>query len=105
MSRLIDADVLIKTIDSHCYPVQHDMTSIEPGMTRIGILQAIQEQPTIEPQRKKGWWIYTYTKPLGYICSECKKACCKYNFCPNCGADMRGEDDDIPIEYFESGGK
>lgn len=27
------------------------------------------------------------------------------NYCPNCGADMRGENDDIPIEYFESGGK
>ena len=49
MSRLIYADALMETINSHCYPVQHDMTSIEPGMTRIGILQAIQEQPTIKP--------------------------------------------------------
>ena len=47
--RLIDADALMETINSHCYPIRHDMTSIEPGMTRIGILQAIQEQPTIEP--------------------------------------------------------
>lgn len=49
--RLIDADALIETINRHCYPVQHDMTSIEPGMTRIGILQAIQEQLTVEPER------------------------------------------------------
>ena len=48
--RLIDADTLMETINKHCYPVQHDMTSIEPGMTRMGILQAIQEQPTIEPE-------------------------------------------------------
>ena len=47
--RLIGADALMETINRQCYPVQHDMTSIEPGMTRIGILQAIQEQPTIEP--------------------------------------------------------
>lgn len=42
-------------------------------------------------KRKTGKWIYTPTEPLGYICSECKKGCCRYNFCPNCGADMRGE--------------
>ena len=107
--RMIDADALIKTIDSHCYPVQHDMTSIEPGMTRIGILQAIQEQPTIETERKKGKWIeYNATGKKQWMCSEC---CAKEKnpkvarFCYWCGADMRGEDDDIPIEYFESGGK
>lgn len=55
--RLIDADALMEVINRHCYPIQHDMTSIEPGMTRIGILQAIQEQPTIEPKRKTGRWI------------------------------------------------
>lgn len=49
--RLIDADELMATLRHNCYPVQHDMTSIEPGMTLMGMLQAIQEQPTIEPQR------------------------------------------------------
>ena len=47
--RLIDGDALMDVINRNCYPVQHDMTSIEPGMTCVGILQAIQEQPTIEP--------------------------------------------------------
>ena len=112
--RAIDADALIKTIDSHCYPVQHDMTSIEPGMTRIGILQAIQEQPTIE-ERKTGKWIpqdnnktngmastLVYYYPKCSVCGHCDNYT---NFCPNCGADMRCEDDNIPMEYFESGGK
>lgn len=49
--RAIDGDALIEVINRHCYPVQHDMTSIEPGMTRIGILQAIHEQPTVQPER------------------------------------------------------
>ena len=53
--RLIDGDALMETINRHCYPIRHDMTSIEPGMTRIGILQAIQEQPTIEPERTGKW--------------------------------------------------
>ena len=52
--RPIDGDALMDVINCNCYPVQHDMTSIEPGMTCVGILQAIQEQPTIEPEPR---WI------------------------------------------------
>ena len=103
--RLIDADALMETINRHCYPVQHDMTSIEPGMTRIGILQAIQEQPTIEPERKKGKWIAVddYFNRISGRCSACGWEAHMYeddvvgmNYCPNCGADMRkdGEADD-----------
>ena len=41
----------------------------------------------------KGHWIEVDN---GYICSECdiiraKGTTGKYNYCPNCGADMRGE--------------
>ena len=106
--RLIDADALIKTIDSHCYPVQHDMTSIEPGMTRIGILQTIQEQPTVEPERKKGKWTNRWVQNGDQLrevreCSECRAVylrfydtvggfdCVPPKYCPNCGADLRGE--------------
>ena len=66
-------------------------------------------------ERKKGKWQITDAYPHNVYCSECHK---KYaqthwavwedgslprNFCPNCGTDMR-DDDDIPMEYFESGG-
>lgn len=99
--RLINADALMETINRHCYPVQHDMTSIEPGMTRIGILQAIQEQPTVEPERKTGKWIDDgtygdYHPHHAWHCSECEESVIEidtpwFKFCPNCGADMRGE--------------
>ena len=104
MMRAIDGDALIEVINRHCYPVQHDMTSVEPGMTRIGILQAIQEQPTIE-ERKKGAWTDNNACPFCGFQPWYERDIHTLSFCPNCGADLRGEDDDIPMEYFESGGK
>lgn len=75
------------------------------------------EQPTVEPERKRGKWIDEgfYADGHGahaFRCSECGGHIIEYDadpFCKWCGADMRGENDDIPddipIEYFESGGK
>ena len=54
--------------------------------------QIIDEQPTIE-ERKKGKWI-----DAQYPFSKCSICGCYFDtanneakFCPNCGADMRGE--------------
>ena len=51
-----------------------------------------------EPERKTGKWIKQYDEedyPLGCKCSECEKTYVMpggwANFCPNCGADMRGD--------------
>ena len=52
----------------------------------------------LEPERPKGEWIKDGSSSIAYRCSNCevlqhwspiKNG--KYNFCPNCGADMRGE--------------
>ena len=48
-----------------------------------------------EPERKKGKWEVFYPNhTYKYHCSECG-ANHKYmfDFCPSCGADMRGEND------------
>jgi len=51
--------------------------------------------PSIQSERKTGKWIkereewFTY---YPYKCTNCGKySRARYNFCPNCGADMRGE--------------
>ena len=47
----------------------------------------IRQLPSVQP--RKGKWI-------DGMCSECEESTQGFltNFCPNCGADMRGEQDD-----------
>lgn len=62
-------------------------------------VEAIRNLPPAQPEQpepKRGRWIYKtdlVTAPTGYWeCSECKEGRLLYeeNFCPHCGADMRG---------------
>ena len=105
MSRTIDADALIGALHNHAF-LEGDDRSI--------CYNIIQRQPTIEPERKKGHWIRhpeqrNIFNGKTIECSECHE---KYTvqyvkdewFCRHCGADMR-EPEDIPMEYFESGGR
>lgn len=62
--------------------------------------QALSDLPSAQPERKKGKWIpQEMNKSYGRIstavyyypkCSVCGWSADNTNFCPNCGADMRG---------------
>ena len=97
--RLIDADVLKKHIDK--LPALPDGNFA--GNHRA-LKALINMQPTIE-ERKKGKWIDTvipnYTGDLPTLaCDQCYTffplayTGGGHSFCPNCGADMRGEEDE-----------
>jgi len=98
--RLIDADALLTDRRMRMY------YHLPNGDIAVPVID-IEHAPTIE-ERKTGRWIPRYDRPKQevFICSECggfayspwtgsrktpKKNWCKYRFCPNCGADMRGE--------------
>ena len=63
-------------------------------------ISVIAEFPSVEPERKKGEWIYEGKR--GRF-PACKCSICGHyenadwamlqgvNYCPNCGADMRGD--------------
>ena len=103
--RLIDADALIDDL-KHDVAMDQDSLDYEEltDSNRENIqfdkdckqnaIDLLQHAPTIEPQRKKGFW---KGKPLaGFGTVRC--SCCgdafrenegKWNYCPNCGAEMR----------------
>lgn len=97
--RTIDADALYKDI---CDSINE--------MTKIGIMvdgewlwaklnDALENAPTIEPERKTGKWECSDDMFETAICSVCKWDTVEpwqhikiwFKFCPNCGADMRQE--------------
>ena len=63
-------------------------------------LNKIVDLPSAQPERKKGKWeIYVISMfdGEGCRCSECGLEGVPYwDFCPNCGADMREVDDERP---------
>ena len=63
-------------------------------------IEAVEQLPSAEPERKKGKWIYDTERVAGdgwtysqYHCSECgfQELGGLANFCPHCGVYMRGE--------------
>ena len=113
--RLIDADALMASLGItavnciHCAWVSKPGWTCSRGSDFEDACCAIEDAPTIEPERKRGKWIHgrevsremigdavTAIFYEGWECSECHALVEDgreplWNYCPNCGADMRGE--------------
>jgi hypothetical protein len=70
--------------------------------------EAIKNLPPVQPKRMKGRWLpdNNFAYEMRFVCSVCKESevvptigFTKYkpiwDFCPNCGADMRGKTDAV----------
>jgi ribosomal protein L37E len=71
----------------------------KPFPVAEAFMEVIEKQPTVEP-RTKGEWVMVYHNSrhtTGHIeCNQCgwrSGDWTKHNFCPHCGADMRGEEE------------
>jgi hypothetical protein len=109
--RLIDADALRAKMYHEAFETDTDMQRWDGGCwIRYKMFEnAIDNAPTIiDPQRMRGKWIPHHDEAMQFdgisigsmTCSICGwttynkihlLVVCPYQFCPNCGADMRGE--------------
>ena len=61
---------------------------------KIELIDAkIAELPSVTPEEKTGKWINVHDNIGECSCCGINKMHVWYNFCPNCGADMRGDTD------------
>lgn len=92
MSRYIDADKLINDLDYDvsCYPGGNDKSYIQVCDFK-SMINGQQTADVVEV--KHGEWKVDETHDYEPYCSLCGHepiAGEKYNYCPDCGADMRG---------------
>lgn len=56
------------------------------------LLTALDKVPSAQPEQKTGKWLRSGNCIFPYECDQCEDANERAtSFCPNCGADMRGE--------------
>lgn len=110
--RLIDADALEQAADK---AFEHIDSPLLNHLTTYDVYSLINNAPTVDipnyggrlvpdplvgwryVERPQGKWIYAYTNGFGNrvgFCSVCENSCSPSNFCPNCGADMRGKENE-----------
>lgn len=110
MSDLISRQDAIEALIHEFY------SNVDDYISEKQAVHAIDSLPSAQSERKKGIWqeitegdcsgydptLAGYDDPVvGYVCSCCRYGYEKevmgdtlFNFCPNCGADMRGEQDE-----------
>ena len=101
MSDLISRQAAIKYLMTNMNWYDEDGYESDDDYKRECITELINGVPSAQPERKTGRWIPHEDEDgehYGDKCSECGEWYVmpygKTNFCPNCGADMRGEQDE-----------
>ena len=84
---LIDREALMFSL------VFSDETGSIPCGQMKTVLKVVKAQPLAQPERRKGRWRNGVCE-CGYDWAKDAPISSVPNFCPQCGADMRGEQDE-----------
>ena len=100
--RLIDANALLERIEARIPSCSFQPLDMARATGYREAMKLIAIAPTVE-ERPKGEWILNEKESkrhieLIYFCSACEVGEAwgdneRRSFCPNCGADMRGEEE------------
>ena len=98
MRDLIDRAAAITAIQNAYCDTEggEDKCAVWKNVGLTNALHIMQDLSSAQPERKKGKWIYN--SPVTMKCNQCGlviKDCDwhRFKYCPNCIADMRGEQD------------
>lgn len=88
-------------IEAAAIPSEWDGMYIQDLNGRIR--EAIEQLPSAQKERMRGRWVPVTNGRGGYECDQCHNYAPSYqdgvewlsDFCPNCGADMRGNTDEV----------
>lgn len=91
MSELIERRAAIDALAEHEKSRGHNYTLFVDIVSECA--EIIRDLPSAQPEQNAGQWIPNkHTDTV--LCSQCGKCYGnEYNYCPNCGADMRGTDE------------
>lgn len=92
MDDLISRQAAIDIVMQYC--PDDDGSCSKAGADIREMLDELEDMPSAQPERPKGEWMVSHIPDsMLWECNQCGFDCGahSFNFCPNCGADMRGE--------------